>query len=114
MNTKQKLLTWLALIVFLGIGALHYAHSDYYIRVHHLSIVKSVIVPWIMLAVTYAALFVLLKSGKELPYDDDDRIVIWKWIRENCPDRNYDEMSKAVNDHFFAGQAKQKWIDDIL
>ena len=53
-------------------------------------------------------------TRKELPYRDDDRIVIWKWINENCRDKEGDEISKAVNDRFFAGEAKQEWLDDIL
>jgi hypothetical protein len=51
---------------------------------------------------------------RNLPYRDDDRIVIWKWINENCLDKERDEISKAVNDRFFAGEAKQEWLDDIL
>jgi hypothetical protein len=53
-------------------------------------------------------------TGKELPITDEERFAIWKWIRENCLDKNRDEIAKAVNDYFFDGQAKQKWIDDIL
>ena len=58
-----------------------------------------------------------MNTYEDAPYTDADRIVIWKWIKENCIDigiKDYDDIAKAVNDYFFRGQAKQEWTDDIL
>jgi hypothetical protein len=58
-----------------------------------------------------------MNTCEEFPYSDADRLVIWKWIKENCIEigiKDYDEIAKAVNDYFFHGEAKQEWTDDIL
>src|SRR5947209_1819193 len=58
-----------------------------------------------------------MKTSQKAPYNDDDRLVIWKWINENCIGtgiKDYDQIAKAVNDYFFAGQAEQEWTNDIL
>jgi hypothetical protein len=47
---------------------------------------------------------------------DDERIVIWKWAKENAIDQGLpiDKVGDAINENFFAGQAKPEWITDIL
>jgi hypothetical protein len=43
-------------------------------------------------------------------------MAIWKWAKENGIDHgmSIDKVGDAINTHFFAGQAKQEWITDIL
>ena len=77
MNKKQKILTVVALIVFIALGAFHYLTvKDFY----HLApsrgipilgnsdptgpIVSDVWTPWFMLGVIYAALFFLLQNDR--------------------------------------------------
>jgi hypothetical protein len=50
------------------------------------------------------------------PVKDDERIVIWKWAKANGIDRGLpiDKVGDAINQHFFAGQARPEWITDIL
>jgi len=50
------------------------------------------------------------------PIKDDERPVIWKWAKENGIDAGMpiEHVGKAINDHFFGGQAKPEWINDIL
>ena len=51
-----------------------------------------------------------------IPVTDDERIVIWKWAKENAIDQGLpiDKVGDAINEHFFGGQAKPEWITDIL
>src|SRR5258708_27574259 len=50
------------------------------------------------------------------PINDEDRIAIWRWAKENGIDKGLpiDKVGDAINDHFFQGHAKDKWISDIL
>jgi hypothetical protein len=50
------------------------------------------------------------------PVKDDERIVIWKWAKANGIDRGLpiDKVGDAINEHFFAGNARPEWIRDIL
>lgn len=50
------------------------------------------------------------------PIKDEDRLAIWKWAKENGVDKGLpiEQVSRAINDHFFGGQAKQSWINDLL
>jgi hypothetical protein len=54
--------------------------------------------------------------GGPIPVTDDERIVIWKWAKANGIDRGLpiDKVGDAINQHFFAGQARPEWITDIL
>jgi hypothetical protein len=71
-NKKQRILTFLALVVFIAIGAFHYlAVTDFYyltpnrgvpllgISDPSRAIVSDVKMPWFMLGVIYSALFFL-------------------------------------------------------
>jgi hypothetical protein len=51
-----------------------------------------------------------------IPIDQDDRMAIWKWAKANGIDHgmSIDKVGDAINQHFFAGQAKAEWISDIL
>jgi hypothetical protein len=51
-----------------------------------------------------------------IPIDQDDRTVIWRWAKANGIDHgmSIDKVGDAINQHFFAGQAKPEWISDIL
>jgi hypothetical protein len=51
-----------------------------------------------------------------IPVTDDERIAIWKWAKANGIDHGlpFDKIHDAINQHFFAGQAKPEWINDIL
>ena len=75
MNKKQKILTVVALLVFIALGAFHYltvTHFYYLTPNRGLpllgisdpshAIVSDVKTPWFMLGVIYAALFFLLKN----------------------------------------------------
>jgi hypothetical protein len=77
MNKKQRILTLLALIVFVAIGALHYlavTHFYYFtpnrgvwllgISDPSRAIVSEVKMPWFMLGVIYTALFFLLQNKR--------------------------------------------------
>jgi hypothetical protein len=77
MNKKQKILTVVALVVFIVIGAFHYlAVTDFYyltqnrgvpllgISVPSRAIVSDVKMPWFMLGVIYFALFFLLQNKR--------------------------------------------------
>ena len=48
--------------------------------------------------------------------DQDDRMAIWKWAKANGIDHgmSFDKIHDAINQKFFAGQAKPEWITDIL
>ena len=55
------------------------------------------------------------------PVDQNDpkglrRAAIWKWAKANGIDHgmSFDQIHDAINNHFFAGQAKPEWIHDIL
>jgi hypothetical protein len=50
------------------------------------------------------------------PIDDEDRAVIWKWAKTNGIDQGLSigKVGDAINQQFFAGQAKPEWITDIL
>ena len=77
MNKTQKILTVVALIVFIGLGAFHYLRVK---DLYHLTptlgipilgtsdptraIVSDVQMPWFMLGVIYAALFFLLQNDR--------------------------------------------------
>lgn len=50
------------------------------------------------------------------PVKDEERIVIWRWAKANGIDQGLpiEKVGDAINQHFFAGQAKPEWITDIL
>jgi hypothetical protein len=77
MNKKQKILTIVALIVFIALGTFHYLTvKDFYHLTPTLgipklrtsdptrAIVSDVKMPWFMLGVIYAALFFLLQNDQ--------------------------------------------------
>ena len=77
MNKKQKILTVVALIVFIALGTFHYLTvKDFYHLTPSLgipilgiseptrAIVSDVKMPWFMLGVIYAALFFLLQNDQ--------------------------------------------------
>jgi len=77
MNKKQKILTVVALIVFIALGTFHYLTvKDFYYLTPSLgipilgiseptrAIVSDVKMPWFMLGVIYAALFFLLQNDQ--------------------------------------------------
>jgi len=77
MNKKQKILTVVALIVFIALGTFHYLTvKDFYHLTPSLgipilgiseptrAIVSDVKMPWFMLGVIYAALFFLLQNDR--------------------------------------------------
>jgi len=77
MNKKQKILTVVALIVFIALGAFHYLTvKDFYYLAPSRGIpilgnsdptgpiVSDVWTPWFMLGVIYAALFFLLQNDQ--------------------------------------------------
>ncbi len=79
MNKKQKILTLVALVVFITLGALHYLRvTDYFFFPHATrgvavrfattsskdAIVSEVKMPWFMLGVIYTALFFLLHDKR--------------------------------------------------
>jgi hypothetical protein len=76
-NKKQKILTFVALVVFIALGAFHYlAVMDFYyvtpnrgfpllgISAPSHAIVSDVKMPWFMLGVIYTALFFLLQNKR--------------------------------------------------
>ena len=50
------------------------------------------------------------------PIDQDDRMVIWKWSKENYIDHGapMDKIGDAINQKFYGGAAKPEWITDVL
>lgn len=50
------------------------------------------------------------------PITQDERTAVWKWAKENGIDQGMDmeKVYDAVNQHFYAGQAKPGWIHDIF
>src|SRR5262245_49357367 len=50
------------------------------------------------------------------PITDEQRPVIWKWAKENAIDKGLplDKVHDAINEHFFGGQGKSEWINDLL
>lgn len=50
------------------------------------------------------------------PITQDERTAVWKWAKENGIDQGMDieQVYDAVNQHFYAGQAKPGWIHDIF
>jgi hypothetical protein len=77
MNKKQKILTLVALIVFIALGAFHYlaVTGVYWLTpnrwvpvlgtsVPSHAIVSDVRMPWFMLGVIYTALFFLLQNKR--------------------------------------------------
>jgi hypothetical protein len=85
MNRKQKVLTVIALMIFVAIGALHrlnYGHHFVDGGVRHgwwlvphpnAAILPDVTTPWIILGVIYVGLFFLLADRKRSPSAPDDR-----------------------------------------
>ena len=65
MNRKQKVLTIIALIIFLVIGAGHYLRWPDPHFVLPPVMVPNMRIPWFMLGVIYAGLFFLLADRKE-------------------------------------------------
>jgi hypothetical protein len=57
-----------------------------------------------------------MNNYPEIPITDDERLGIWKWVKENCIDRGMtiDKIGNAINQRFFAGQARPEWIEDIV
>jgi hypothetical protein len=51
-----------------------------------------------------------------IPVKDEERQAIWRWAKENAIDHGMpiEKVGDAINNHFFAGQAKPEWITDIL
>jgi hypothetical protein len=43
-------------------------------------------------------------------------MAIWKWAKDNAIDQGlpFEKVHDAINAHFFGGQAKPQWINDIL
>jgi hypothetical protein len=77
MNKKQRILTVVALIVFIALGAFHYLTVKHFYYLTPTSgipilgtsdptraIVSDVKMPWFMLGVIYAALFFLLQNDR--------------------------------------------------
>ncbi len=78
MNKKQKMLTLVALVVFLALGVFHYLQVDEIFYVNdtwglpkkwrvtkpEYAIVSDVKMPWFILGVSYAALFFLLQNKR--------------------------------------------------
>ncbi len=77
MNKKQKILTLVALIVFIALGAFHYlaVTGVYWLTLNRWvsvlgtsvpshAIVSDVRMPWFMLGVIYTALFFLLQNKR--------------------------------------------------
>jgi len=85
MNRKQKVLTVIALMIFVVIGALHrlgYGHHfvdggvryGWWLVPHpNAAILPDVTTPWIILGVIYIGLFFLLADRKPTPSAPDDR-----------------------------------------
>jgi uncharacterized membrane protein len=85
MNRKQKVLTVIALMIFVVIGALHrlnYGHHFVDGGVRHgwwlvphpnAAILPDVTTPWIILGVIYVGVFFLLADRKPTPSAPDDR-----------------------------------------
>src|SRR5262252_5704620 len=50
------------------------------------------------------------------PITQDERTAVWKWAKENGIDQGMDmeKVYDAVNQHFYAGQAKPGWIHEIF
>src|SRR6267154_5397185 len=50
------------------------------------------------------------------PIKDDERVVIWKWARDNHIDSGVPigQVKDAINQHFYNGMAKPEWLDDII
>ena len=51
------------------------------------------------------------------PIRDQDRPLYWRWAKEHGGiDQGvpYEQVRDNINQHFFAGQAKDEWIDDLL
>jgi hypothetical protein len=85
MNKKQKILTVVALIVFIALGTFHYLTvKDFYHLTPTLgipilgtsdptrAIVSDVKIPWFMLGVIYAALFFLLQNNQMAAHRKSD------------------------------------------
>jgi hypothetical protein len=55
-------------------------------------------------------------SGPNPVTDPKDRMIIWKWAKENGIDQGlpFAKIHDAINTHFFGGMARSEWIDDIL
>lgn len=51
-----------------------------------------------------------------IPVTDEERIAIWRWAKLASIDKGepIEKVADAINQHFFAGQAKDEWISDIL
>lgn len=50
------------------------------------------------------------------PVKDDERVVIWKWARDNHIDQGatLGQVKDAINQEFYNGMAKPEWLDDII
>lgn len=51
------------------------------------------------------------------PVNDEERAVIWRWAKENAgidAGVPIEQVGQAINDHFYGGQGKPEWINDIL
>jgi hypothetical protein len=50
------------------------------------------------------------------PVKDEERQAIWGWAKANAIDQGLpiEKVGDAINEHFFGGQAKPEWINDIL
>jgi hypothetical protein len=80
MNKKQKILTFVALVVFIVLGALHYLKVENYwylfgtlplklrTSVPRDAIVPDVQMPWFVLGVIYTALLLLMQDKRGGPY----------------------------------------------
>ena len=55
-------------------------------------------------------------SGPNPVTDSDDRMAIWKWAKANGIDHGLplEKVHDAINSHFFGGQGRPEWINDIL
>ena len=55
-------------------------------------------------------------SGSNPVKTIEDGLVIWRWAKENAIDHGMplDRVHDMINMHFFAGQGKGEWINEIL
>jgi hypothetical protein len=50
------------------------------------------------------------------PIKDEERYAIWAWAKKNGIDAGLpiEQVQRAIDQHFFGGQAKTAWLNDIL
>src|SRR6516164_1819524 len=47
---------------------------------------------------------------------DQDRLAMWKWIKENAVDQGmpFEQVHETFNNHYFNGAAKPEWVNEFL